>query len=212
MQTPSAIILVNDTVTLDFLNTLHTDDSPSPSTIVGLDTQLDITETISFDEFNTRVANDPNYPATVHLNHLRLLVILTDFQDTTNRELFDIVLFVKNGLASVLKCKFGPPGLTLDIQRLNIFNLINGLRGNNVCCVPFPGCIQPPQTQTPENPRPHERLERHFPPGMGVLELYGTEALGSIHDGHVEGAFGDRLGTCETPLEKEMHQAEKDDD
>src|ERR1700677_1060385 len=127
-STPGVLILCNDTVTLSTLSSLNTDtgiqpgdlvpNTPYPSTVQGIDVQLQINETIWFHEFNARVAADPNYPAVIHLNRLRILVILKDFQDTTNRELFDVVMFVKQGVASIMQCKFGPPGYSLDIQRL----------------------------------------------------------------------------------------------
>lgn len=191
MQTPSAIIFVNNHTNTSFLNVLKTD-IVTDQTIDGtLATQLEVTETISFAEFNARVAADPNYPTNVHLNGLRILVILPDFRDQTNRHLADIVLFIKQGLASVEKCKHGPPGLTLDVQRLNIWNLINGIKKSGECR-PFPRPLCPPQTQTEQNPKPHFHLDPHHPEGLGALELFGVEAL--EEDGIDEGVFGDKLG------------------
>lgn len=203
MNPPAAIIFINDSITTATLNTLATDtgiqpnglvpNTPEPSTVQGIDVQLDITETMTFAEFNARVAADPNYPTNIHLNGLRILVILPDFQDTTNRHLADIVMFVKQGIASVEKCKFGPPGFSIDVQRLNIWNLTHSLRPRNEACWPFPGYLAPPQTQTKENPRPHEHLDRHRPEGMGDLELFGVEAMESQH-GRQDGAFGGDIG------------------
>lgn len=213
MQVPGVIIFVNDSVTTAILNTLPTDtgvepdglvpNTPYPSTIQGIDAQLQINETITLAEFNARVASDPNYPKVIHLNRLRILVILPDFQDTTNRHLADIVLFVKQGLGSVEQCKFGPPGLQLPVDRINIFNLLYGVRhsGNTVFCFPcfpkpppicppvFPPPICPPQIQTIENPRPPERHHTPFPEGMGTLELFGVEAMETEH-GRKIGVFG----------------------
>jgi hypothetical protein len=202
MNPPAAIIFINDGVTLDYLNTLKTHTgiqpnrmapwTPSSSTVMGIDTQLEITETMWFEEFNARVEADPTYPAAIHLNGLRILVILPDFQCHLNRELADIVLFSKQGVTSVLRSKFGPPGLTFDNQRLNIWNLTNAIKGNNTACYPFPGFLPFPQTQTKENPRPHEHLRRHRPQGMGDLELFGVEAMESQH-GRQDGAFGGEI-------------------
>lgn len=211
MQLPAALILVNDTVTLDTISTLTTDDTPNPSTIQGIDGQLQITETISFEEFKARMASNPDYHKVIHLNRLRVLVILKNFQDTCYREVFDVVMFIKQGVASVLQCKYGPPGLSLDTQRLNIFNLLYGVRNsrNSVCvpCFPcepepcpnlnncpggFPPPICPPQTQTAQNPRPPERYCPDFPEGLGALELFGVEAL-EEHQGRQTGAFGGRI-------------------
>lgn len=212
MQVPGAIIFVNDSVNLATTSVLPTDTGVEPgglvpnistSVIQGIDTQLQINETISLAEFNARVAADPNYPRVVHLQRLRILVILADFQDVTNRHLADIVLFVKQGIASVEKCKFGPPGFSVDVQRLNIFNLFYSAKhsGSTVFCFPcfpepehcpptFPPPICPPQIQTAENPRPPERPFHGHPEGLGDLELYGVEAMEFQH-GAKNGVFGD---------------------
>lgn len=179
MDMPSAIIFVNG----DMNDAVQT----------TLMTQLEINELITFSEFNARVSVDSNYPFNVHSNKLRVLVVLPTFQDYTNRDLADIVLFVKQGLASVEKNNFGPPGLTLPTIRLNIWNLINGIKGSNSSCCPCPPLLDPSETQTPWNPKPNEHLCPHKPKGMGALELYGTESLSS--DGNVLGSvFGD--GPC----------------
>lgn len=196
MQPPAAIIFVNDSITTATLGQLTTVDTPNPSTVQGIDIQLEITETMNFAEFNARVTADPNYPTNVHLNGLRILVILPNFHDTTNRNLADIVLFVKQGIASVEKNKFGPPGLSLPVQRLNIWNLINAINSSNTACYPFPGYLAPPQTQTPENPRPHEHLSCHRPEGLGDLELFGVEAMESQH-GEQDSAFGGDIAADE---------------
>lgn len=192
MQPPAAIIFVNDTTNTSFLNVLQTN-VVTDQTIDGtLANQLEATETISFAEFNARVAADPNYPTIVHLNGLRIVVILSDFSDYTNRNLADIVIFIKQGLASVEKNNFGPPGLSLDVQRLNIWNLINGIkRTSGVCQSPFPRYLPPPQTQTEQNPKPPFHLRPHHIEGLGALELFGVENLEG--NGIDEGVFGDKL-------------------
>jgi hypothetical protein len=93
-----------------------------------IESQLYIHETMTGDEFDARVAADPNYPDIVHSFGFRILVIRPDLRDYTNRELADIVLFVKGGMVSVEKNNFGPPGLTLSLERLEIHQL---LRYNN---------------------------------------------------------------------------------
>jgi hypothetical protein len=220
MEMPGVIIFVNDSITTATQTTLATKDSPNPSTIQGIDVQLQINETINLTEFNARIAADPNYPTVVHLNRLRILVILPNFQDTTNRNLADVVMFVKQGLASVEKCKYGPPGFTLPIQRINIFNLLYGIKtsGNTahcfpcfsfpppICPPPFPPPICPPQTQTVENPRPPEHMHRGFPEGLGALELFGVESLEA--NGIDEGVFGDQL----QPEHRNPNRLPDDDD
>jgi hypothetical protein len=203
MQLPSAIIFVNDQVTLATISVLTTEDTPTPSTVQGIDVQLQITETISFEEFNARIASNPNYHDIVHLNKQRILVILKNFRDCRNREYADVVMFVKQGIASVESCKFSPPGYSIDTQRLNIYNLLYGVKNarNSVsCCFPgfplppncppgFPPPICPPQLQTPQNPRPPERPLLHFPEGLGALELFGVESL-ELHQYREESVFG----------------------
>ena len=184
------IFFINDSITTAFLNTLRTSDSPDPSTIQGIDVQLEINETMTLAEFNARVTADPNYPTVIHLNNLRILVILSDFTDQTNRQLADIVIYAKGGLANILKNNVGPPGLSLPIERINIWNLVNGLKGNNTACAPFPGFLAPPENQTPWNPKPHEHMKKHFPEGMGSLELWGVEAMEFQH-GAKKSVFGD---------------------
>ena len=239
MFLPGVVIFVNDSVTLSNLNTLATDTgiqpnalvplTPPGSTIQGIDVQLQITETITKADFDARVLADPNYPKVVHLNRLRILVILPDFQDITNRNLADVVMFVKQGLASVEKCKYGEPGFTLDAQRLNIFNLLFGIKhsGNTVWCFPcecrhcgefhesehcpniFPPPICPPQTQTLENPRPPEHLHRHREEGLGALELYGVEAL-ETNQGPGRSVFGPRLDSHDENGDGEFAEGDTD--
>lgn len=121
MPIPSAIFLTNST------------DSAGLQT---LSTQLNITETISLNEFNARVDVDPNYPTTIHLNNLRILVTSSDFSIQTNRSLMDVVIFVKQGLASIQKNNFGPPGLTFPIDRINMYELLRYVGSNQVVILP----------------------------------------------------------------------------
>lgn len=218
MLLPGVIIFMNDSITTAVLNTFVGDigiqpdnliPNPNSSTVQIVAQQLQITEVISFTEFNTRVSVMPTYPTTVRLSGYRVLVILPDFQDTTNRNLADVVMFVKQGLASIEKCMFGPPGFTLDVQRLNIFNLLYGIKASrNTVCVPcfnevpqlpptscpapFPPPICPPQTQTAENPRPHEHLSPRREAGLGALELFGVETL-EKSQGPGHSVFGPKL-------------------
>lgn len=110
MKYPAAIVFINDDLS-----------SFVQSTLVK---QLYAAEAITGEEFDARVAADPTYATAVRQAGLRVLVI-RDLSDTTNRELADVVIFVKAGLASVLETKFGPPGLTLPISTLYIYRLVN---------------------------------------------------------------------------------------
>jgi hypothetical protein len=97
-----------------------------PSELTNLQTQLFINDTMSKGEFDARVKVDPNYPTIVHLQMFRILVILHTFRDPINREYADVVMFLKQGIAAIESCRFGPPGQSYDIQRLNIYALLHG--------------------------------------------------------------------------------------
>lgn len=120
LANPPAIIFVNDDL--------------SSSIRATLTTQLQLSEIISGAEFDARVAADPNYPTTVHLNNLRLLVVRSLF-DQTNRTLADIVLFIKAGLASILCGKEGPPKQTFPVGSLYINELVlHNPSSCQICC------------------------------------------------------------------------------
>ena len=146
MRIPPAIIFINGDITypptLPIPQVLGADPSlfigadPSQDELTKLQGQLQIDETMTKGEFDARVAADPNYPAIVHLQYLRILVILDSFQDLNNRNLADVVIFVKQGIASIEKNNFGKPGLSLDMQRLNIYELLRYNGSKNVVIVP----------------------------------------------------------------------------
>lgn len=85
--------------------------------------QLLIHEAMTGAEFDARLVVDPNYATVVKLQKIRILVIRS-FRDTTNRNLADVVIFVKAGLASIEKNNFGPPGLTFPVETFNIYQLL----------------------------------------------------------------------------------------
>lgn len=85
--------------------------------------QLFITEVMDGYEFDARVLSDPNYPIIIRANNLKILVI-RPFYEHTNRELADVAIFVKAGMATVEYSKYGPPGLTLPVARIYLNELI----------------------------------------------------------------------------------------
>lgn len=97
---PSAIIFVNN----DLTDNVQT----------RLVRQLHINEVISGTEFDARVAADPDYPSNIKQLDLRIMV-LRSFEELDNRELADVVIFIKAALASILKNNFGPPGFTIAV-------------------------------------------------------------------------------------------------
>lgn len=86
--------------------------------------QLLISEKINGEEFDLRVQNDPNYPDIVRNSGLRILVVRS-FQELTNRDLFDVVIFVKYGLAAIEKNNFGPHGFTISVERMYLSKLFD---------------------------------------------------------------------------------------
>lgn len=135
MPIPPAIIFINADINDQIVSTLTT--------------QLNLDETMSFDEFNTRVSNDPNYPTVVHLWFKRILVILPNLMDQTNRTLADLVLFYNQGQVTVEKNKFGPPRLSLPLQRVNLYELLRYEHSPYVIVLP----------PTPSPPHHHHHLE-----------------------------------------------------
>lgn len=105
---PAAVIFVNQDLT--------------PNVQAAIQRQLYINDTITGTEFDLRVATDPNYVNVVHANGLRVLVI-RPFTELTNRDLADIVLFIKAGLASVEMTKVGPPAQTYAVEHMYLSQL-----------------------------------------------------------------------------------------
>jgi hypothetical protein len=89
----------------------------TPSVQEALVRQLFITQVLDGTTFDAQVAQDPAYLMTLKQQQHRTLVI-RPLTETQHRDLFDVVLFVKTGLASVEYNKFGPPGLTLPVVKL----------------------------------------------------------------------------------------------
>ena len=79
----------------------------SPSELTTLQIQLFIDDTMTKSEFDARMVADPNYATIVHLQGLRILVILPTFRDFVNRERADVVMFLHQGLADIETNWFG---------------------------------------------------------------------------------------------------------
>ena len=131
MLIPPAIIFANNDIT--------------NNQSIYLAKQLLINETISKIEFDNRVIADPNYPQIVHNQNIRLLVLLPTLQDTSNRELADVVVFIKQGLVTIEKNKYGPHDFSFQQDRLNIWQLLRAANSNLVPTLPTP----PPRTIYP---------------------------------------------------------------
>lgn len=99
---------------------LFTNADLSNQVLSVLQQQLFIEETMTGAEFDARVASDPNYPAIVHQQGLRILVIRSD----NIRTLADITIFIKAGLAAIECPKSGRPGHTLPVAELTLSKLL----------------------------------------------------------------------------------------
>ncbi|HVI40592.1 MAG TPA: hypothetical protein VM577_08030 [Anaerovoracaceae bacterium] len=101
---PPAIVFVNHDLTDDVKNMLVR--------------QLHINEVMDGYVFDDRVAANPGYADLVHHSNLRIMVVRSFFE-MQNRNLADLVLFVKAGLASAEVNKFGPPGDTFQVVNIH---------------------------------------------------------------------------------------------
>jgi len=77
-------------------------------------------------DFDQAVLANPNYAMEIKEDNLRLLVN-RDLSDMTNRYLFDVVLYFRNGLVSVLEDRVGPPKDTypvvnITLEKIGIYN------------------------------------------------------------------------------------------
>lgn len=151
MRLPPGIIFINadamDGYIQDGYNAIdgYTQTLMDGYTKTTLMAQLYINEFLTDQEFNQRVNLNPTYAGTVRLQGLRLLVSKENFRDYTNRHLADLVLFYSHGLVSVLKSNFGPPGLTLTIDRINIYTLLRDVGSKYVAILPITA-TKPPKS------------------------------------------------------------------
>ena len=80
---PPAIVFINGEIQYPsteapFIGSIpaNTTSYASVSELSNLQIQLFIDDTMSKEEFDARVKTDPNYPTIVHLQNLRILVVL----------------------------------------------------------------------------------------------------------------------------------------
>lgn len=151
---PPAIIFINGDITYPPTGPVFIGSEPSTVTsyagfseLTNLQNQLFINDTMTKAEFDARVVAEPNYPTIIHLQGLRILVIMPlgihYCQEYVNFHLADIILFLHQGLADVEKNRFRlePPGQSYPIQRLTIYELLRAAHCHNEINLPwdFPG-------------------------------------------------------------------------
>ena len=151
---PPAIFFINGDISYPPPNppgTFIGDNPPPSNSLTVLQTQLFIDDTMTKDEFDARVAADPNYPLIVRLQQLRILVIVPKYNDgynymaVPNIQYADVVLFLHQGMADVEINHFGPPGQSYEIQRMTMYSLLRAAGSPNVVILPFtalPTCSQ----------------------------------------------------------------------
>lgn len=149
---PPAIIFINSDINLD----------PDGYTQATLTSQLYINEVITFSEFNLRLTADPNYQQIIHLQRYRILVLLSDFTDHTNRDKADMVLFYSHGQVTVIKNNYGPPSISLPISRINIYELLRDVGSSFVAILPVTATKPPTSLK-------------------GIVALQGADSSG-VHD------------------------------
>lgn len=143
----------------------------------NLAAQLQITETITFSEFEERIAADPNYIWLIHSRSLRVLVIATSLYDMEKADHhFDVVMYIQQGEAYIQRCLKPCARFSLPVQRLTIYNLMYG-PPNSCGRIDGAQSINCGEHPTFGNPKPPEHLCPNFPMGLGALELWGVEAL-----------------------------------
>jgi len=126
MQLPPAIIFINSDL--------------NDTSKATLRSQLYINQIITGKQFDDVVAIDPTFPDQIHLNGARVLVIRDEFYPYPNYNLADVVVFLKQRLATVEKNNLGPPKLTLSLDRLNIYALLRGANSQYVTILPQLPC------------------------------------------------------------------------
>lgn len=147
MQLPPAIIFINPEMT--------------SSQIDNLKNQLFISDQMTGVEFDARLAVMPAYPLAVHTQGMRILVLRSDLNSASTDGYADVVMFVKNGLVSVLKNNCGPPGQTYTMAKLNVYELLRAADSSYVKILP----------KSPEPPT----VPAILPYGVGVGGIVGEE-------------------------------------
>ena len=147
---PPAIFFINGDITYPVTSTVtFPGTDPKASTLNTLQTQLLIDDTMTKQEFDERVLSDPNYPTVIHLQGLRILVIVPAYNDgynymnLPNMEYADVVMFLHQGLADIEYNRFGPPCQSFEIQRMNMYDILRAVGSPNVVILPFyamPNC------------------------------------------------------------------------
>lgn len=108
----------------------------SKSELNTIQTQLFIDDTMTKDEFDARMAVDPNYSLIVRLQGMRILVILPTFHDILHRHHADVIMFLHQGLADIETNWFGECRQSIEMQRFTIYDVLRASHDRNVINLP----------------------------------------------------------------------------
>lgn len=108
---PSALILINNDLTDNTRNYIVK--------------QLHINTIMDGYSFDGYITANPTWISTIHEGNMRVMVV-RPFTEFNNREIFDVVIFVKAAMATILQNNFGPPRqiwplLNLTWSKLGIY-------------------------------------------------------------------------------------------
>lgn len=114
---PPAAILINSDISNQVLNTIVR--------------QLKIDVILDGYEFDSYIANDGYWIDNLKNIEEKRILVKRNLYELQNREYFDIVAFVSNGLISIEKNKFGPPINSYPVTKIHwgqlcVFNRRNG--------------------------------------------------------------------------------------
>lgn len=101
---PPAIIYINDDIPLQIQQ--------------WISRQLKIDIILDGYEFNSIIENDPEFVDRIRLSDSRLMVLI-NYIEQHDRQHADIVAYVRNGLISTQKNKFGPPIESYQVLKIH---------------------------------------------------------------------------------------------
>lgn len=163
-----------------------------------LEVQLHIDETITGEQFDIRLAADPDYSKNIRILRRRIMVI-RDHRDLTNRDQMDIVFFLKNAMLSVTQSCFGNPGQTYNLKDVYwgsfcIYNTVINRTCKSSCstCAPCPNCNADGYGRPPYYPAKYDPAfpaENHPYNQMPTTGIFGNCGCNQSNDRQLCGSY-----------------------